>query len=150
VHLTCPTNSSLVTQLVMKSTSLASLDEFSPSSSASSDMKHPICTKKLHVQTTFSPLLHHPTMLLHLPLYALKWLGFTLNHVSQRKRNTHAQVISSCCNLPVCTILQTKASPQLTSFHRVTSLQLNICDECGQCTHTPQTSQQTSKVLQVE
>jgi hypothetical protein len=99
--------------------------------------------QELHVQTTFSSLLHHLSRLLHLPLYSLEWLGFTLNHAVQRKRNVHVQVISSCCNLSVCTILQTKANTQLTSFLQVTSLQLNIYDECGQHSLTPQMSQQT-------
>jgi hypothetical protein len=94
-----------------------------------------------HIQTAFSPLLHHPTILLYLPLYALKWLGFTLNLVSQRNINTHAQVISSCYNFPIRTILQTKASPQLTLFHQVTSPQLNIYNECGQHGLTPQMTQ---------
>jgi hypothetical protein len=61
--------------------------------------------QELHVQTIFASLLYHMSMLLHLLLYALEWLGFTLNHVSQSKRNAHAQVISSCCNLHVHTIL---------------------------------------------
>jgi hypothetical protein len=30
-------------------------------------------------------LLHHPTMLLHLPLYALEWLGFTHSHTTPKK-----------------------------------------------------------------
>jgi hypothetical protein len=38
--------------------------------------------QELHNQISFDPLLRHSTMMLHLPLYAFKWLGFTLNHVS--------------------------------------------------------------------
>jgi hypothetical protein len=99
--------------------------------------------QELYVQTIFSPLLYHLAMMLFLPLYVFEWLCFTLNHVSQCKRNSHAQVISSCCNRHVRTILQNKEILQLTSFCRVTSSQLNICNECGQCTHSPQTSQRT-------
>jgi hypothetical protein len=71
----------------------------------------------------------------------LEWIDFTLNNVSQNKRNTQVQLISSCCNLLICTILQTKASPQLTSFFQVTSMQLNIYDECVQHAYTPQMPQ---------
>jgi hypothetical protein len=39
------------------------------------------------VQTTFSPLHHHSGMLLHLPIYSLECIGFTLNHSSQCKKN---------------------------------------------------------------
>jgi len=147
---TSPTKYSIVTQTMMKSTSLYSSVKFSPSSSISSDMKHPIYIKKMHIQTTFVRLLQHSAMLMHLPLYALEWLGFNFNHVSQIKRNVHSQVISSCCNLLVCRILQTKASPQITSFSQVTSSHLNIYDECDQHAFTPQTSNELSKVIQVE
>jgi hypothetical protein len=82
-------------------------------------------------------------MLLHVLLYALEWLGFTINHVSQSNRNTHVQVIYSCCNLPVHTILQMKPSLQLVFIFQVTHPQRNIYDECGQHTVTPRTSQQT-------
>jgi hypothetical protein len=99
-----------------------------------------------YIQTSFSPLLHHLAMLLCLPLYALEWLGFTLNHVTQSKRNSRARVISSCYNLPIRIILQTKASPQFTSFRQVTSRQLNIYDECGEHAYTPKTSQQTVQI----
>jgi hypothetical protein len=80
-------------------------------------------------------------MMFCLPIYSLEWLIFTLNHVSQINRNTHVQVLYSCCNMSVHTILQMKAILQLTFFRQVTSLQLNIYDEHGQCTHTPQTYQ---------
>jgi hypothetical protein len=66
----------------------------------------------------------------------------------QSKRNAHFQVISSCYNFLVCTILQTKANPLLTFLYRVTSSQLNIYDECGQHTHTPQMSQGTAQSAQ--
>jgi hypothetical protein len=40
--------------------------------------------QELHIQTSFASLLHHMSMLLSLPLYALEGLGFTLNHVAPR------------------------------------------------------------------
>jgi hypothetical protein len=63
------------------------------------------------------------------------------NHATQDNNNAHAQVLFLCCNLACRKILQTKEIPQLASFHQVISLQLNICDECGQRSHTPQTIQ---------
>jgi hypothetical protein len=83
---------------------------------------------------------------MRLPLYALQLLGLTLNRSSQRKRNSHVHVIYSCYNLLVRTILQMKESPQLTSFHQVTSPQINSCDEYAQHAYTPQTSQWTIKI----
>jgi hypothetical protein len=134
---TCPTNSTLVTQTVIKSTSLASLVKFSPSSSTSSDMKHPICSKN-HMSRLLCPITSSPG---HATVSTSLCLGMVRLHPQPccpKQEKSHAQVISSCCNLSIRTILQTKASPQLTSFRQVTSLQLNICDECGQHTHTPQ------------
>jgi hypothetical protein len=97
--------------------------------------------QELHRQIVFASLLHHLSISMRLPLYALQLLGLTLNRSSQRKRNSHVHVIYSCYNLLVRTILQMKESPQLTSFHQVTSPQINSCDECAQHAYTPQTSQ---------
>lgn len=106
--------------------------------------------QETYIRIGFLPLLHHPDMFLCLPLYALECLVFTLNHAAQINRNTHAQVISSCCNTFVYTTLKTKLSPQLNFFHWVAYPQLNIYNECVQCTHTPQMSQRTIQSLKVE
>jgi hypothetical protein len=106
--------------------------------------------QEIHVQIAFFSLPHHPTMLLLLPLYDLKWLGFTLNHATQRKRNTHAQVISSCCNLPVSTIFQTKESPQPTSSMKSPLYKSTFVMRVANAPTLLKHTNELSKVLQVE